>query len=261
MTANLPCVHVAGLPIGALDRRQWTELMLEDCARPRRRPRLLSSANGHVVSRYHSEPHFRELMDRMDAIDADGMPLVLASRLLHATPLPERVSTTDFFHDAAIAAENAGLSFFLLGGTSAENERALARTRERYPRLAIDGRHGYFLSDDEPNLLDEITEFRPHVLWIGLGVPKEQEFAIRHADRLKGIAWIKTCGGLINFLSGQNRRAPTWMQQIGLEWVFRMSLEPRRLGRRYLVTSPHAIYLTLREELRSRANARSRSSP
>lgn len=261
MTATLPRVHIAGIPIGALDRRQWIDLLLEDCAQPRPRPRLLSSANGHVVSRYHSEPHFRRLMDSMDAIDADGMPLVLASRLLHATPLPERVCTTDFFHDAASAAEREQLRFFILGGTSAENERALARTRASYPRLAIDGRHGYFLPADEPELLDEIERFRPHVLWIGLGVPKEQEFAIRHADRLTGVAWIKTCGGLINFLSGQNPRAPAWMQHTGLEWMFRMSLEPRRLGRRYLVTSPHAIYLTLREELRSRGIARSRSGP
>jgi exopolysaccharide biosynthesis WecB/TagA/CpsF family protein len=78
-----------------------------------------------------------------------------------------------------------------------------------------------------------------------MGAPSEQLFAVRNRDRLSNVGVIKTSGGLFDFLSGRNRRAPGWMQAVGLEWAYRIFLEPRRLAARYALTNPHALFLLL----------------
>ena len=123
----------------------------------------------------------------------------------------------------------------------------MRRARALYPELDIVGYNsGYLRRDgDEDRIIETINEARPDILWLGLGVPREQEFAMRNRDRLRGVGLIKTSGGLFDFLSGKNSRAPAWMQQVGLEWAYRIYLEPRRLAGRYLMTNPHALFLLL----------------
>lgn len=87
---------------------------------------------------------------------------------------------------------------------------------------------------------------RPIFFWVGFGIPLEQRFVSRNLDRLSGVAVIKTCGGLFDFIAGKNSRAPQWMQDMGLEWLYRAMLEPKRLGKRYLLTNPIAIYSLLK---------------
>jgi exopolysaccharide biosynthesis WecB/TagA/CpsF family protein len=242
-------VKLGGLTISALTRLEWAELLIRDFQRSRvkpERPRILSSANGNVISLYGRDAAFRGLMMEMDAVDADGMPLVYFSRLKCGSSLPERVATTDFFHDAARVAEIHGMSFYLLGGEEAENARAVRTVRSRYPRLRIAGaRHGFFDPAEEGDVVAEIRNSGADVLWVGLGVPREQAFMVRNRSRLEGLTWIKSCGGLFNFLSGTRRRAPVWVQRAGLEWSFRLVQEPRRLAGRYALTNVHALYRML----------------
>jgi exopolysaccharide biosynthesis WecB/TagA/CpsF family protein len=245
-----PRVAVGGMEVVALSRNAWAEY-IGRFARARRGSvgpaLLLSSANGNVVSRYARDPDFRAFMDQCDAIDADGQPLVVASRLLTKTPIPERCATTDFFHDCADVAIRDGLSFYMLGGTEEANARAVAQARLKHPGLQIVGhRNGYFDRAEMDRVLDEIDALKPDILWIGLGVPREQEVALRARNRLKNVAIIKTCGGLFDFVAGDKSRAPDWMQRASLEWLYRLILEPRRLFWRYATTNVHAAWLLLR---------------
>src|SRR5439155_23524557 len=162
------------------------------------------------------------------------------------TPLPERVATTDLFHVVARKAQAAGLSFYLLGADEAENSNAVAKVRETYPELKIVGRsHGYLRGDALRAKADEINALAPDYLWVALGVPYEQAFVEQYAPFLTNVGVIKTAGGLFNFLSGSRPRAPRWMQSAGLEWAWRIWLEPRRLFWRYLTTNPRALWLLL----------------
>ena len=121
-----------------------------------------------------------------------------------------------------------------------------SKVRLRYPRLRIAGyRSGYFSADEEREVVAQINAARPDILWVGMGAPAEQRFCLRNRARLSNVGLIKTSGGLFDFVSGRNSRAPGWMQAIGLEWAYRMALEPRRLAYRYLTTNPHAAYLLL----------------
>ena len=241
-------VTLGGMRISVIDRAQ-SAAQLTAIARGRRRgppPPVFTSANGEVIARAAMNPAIARLFAGADQIVADGQPLVFASRWLCRTPLPERVATTDLFHDTARLAQEQGLSFYLLGATEAENARAEAAVTAAYPRLRIAGRsHGYLSGDELEARVEEINRLAPDVLWVALGVPREQEFARDYAHRLGNVGVIKTAGGLFNFLSGKNRRAPDWMQAIGLEWLWRMALEPSRLLPRYLTTNPIAMFLLL----------------
>jgi exopolysaccharide biosynthesis WecB/TagA/CpsF family protein len=172
--------------------------------------------------------------------------MVFASRLLSATPLPERVATTDLVHDVMRLSAAAGIRSFLLGATPQVNARAIENLRRLYPDLPeIGGHHGYFSAEEEGGILDLVDDFAPDVLWLGLGVPKEQAFVLRNRDRLRRVGVIKTAGGLFDFLSGRRMRAPRPLQLLGFEWAWRMMLEPRRLGPRYLATNLVALRLLL----------------
>ena len=191
-----------------------------------------------------SDGSFRLTFDQADIIHADGQAAVFASRMTR-TPIPERSATTDFIHDAARVAAQHGLRFFLLGATEEANAEAARILQETYPGLQIVGRrHGYFSHDEEDEICDEINLTVPDVIWVGLSVPLEHEFAVRNKARLSA-GWLVTCGGCYNFITGAYARAPRWMQAAGLEWLFRLIQEPRRLFWRYAVTNPLAFFLLL----------------
>ncbi len=264
--AGLRTLPIGGLPVVATTRRELAELLAQDHASGRAAkspPRVLTSANGNVLSLCARDPVLRALVTSADVIDADGMSLVVGSRLLSDEPLPERIATTDFFHDAAEVGVREGLRFFLLGATAEVNATALERVREMHPGLHVEGRNGYFGPDEEEAVIDEIRAARPDVVWIGLGVPREQAFALKLRERLdgSGVTWIKTCGGLFDFLSGRNARAPQIMQDFALEWLWRTALEPKRLFARYAVTNIHAIWLMMKHRNETRARAGGQAAP
>ena len=243
---GLASVRVGGLPIAASSRAAWARLLVE--AAPRRRgtgvPYFLTSANGNVLSRYARSAEFRALMDAADAIDADGQPIVIASQLLTHTPIPERCATTDFFHDVCREAEARGVSIYMLGASEEINRLAVEATRRRYPALRIAGRrHGYFTPEDEATVIADIDAAGADIVWVGLGVPNEQAFVVNNRARLLNTGALKTCGGLFDFLAGRNSRAPQWMRDHALEWLYRLWLEPRRLFWRYVTTNLHCIWL------------------
>ncbi len=242
-------VIVGGVKIACLSRKDLADLMVEECGEggrsADRRPRLVFSANGNSIARAAADADFRSHYDAADIIHADGQPVVFASRLLTDAPIPERSATTDYFLDAAEAAQKNGLRFFLLGATEQVNARCAEILAQRYPGLEIVGRrNGYFGREDEAAICEEINASGADVVWVGLGVPLEQAFCTRNKHRLNA-GWVVTCGGCFNFVTGDYSRAPAWMRAAGLEWLYRVAREPRRLFWRYAVTNPQALYLML----------------
>jgi exopolysaccharide biosynthesis WecB/TagA/CpsF family protein len=248
---KMPVQHVTigGLRMARLSRSELAKLMVVQClahrTQPDSRPKLVFSANGQVISLAGSNAEFRRYNEMADLIHADGQPIVFMSKWLTRAPIPERSATTDFFHDAALAARANGLSMYLLGGREDVNVRCVEIMRNLYPGLKIAGRHhGYFSRDEEPELCKRINASGADIVWVGLGVPLEQKFCIRNRDRLRA-GWLVPAGGCFNYVTGDYKRAPGWMQRAGLEWLHRLWHEPRRLFLRYAITNPHALYLML----------------
>lgn len=249
LAGRWPVSTIGGLPIAVVDRaRSADDLIALSLARrdTGRCPLYVTSANGQVMVEADRNGQFRAQMMMADAIHADGMPMVLLSRLFSDHALPERVATTDFIHDVFKRSAVKGIRHYLLGAKPEVIASAAANMKAAYPDVEIVGaRHGYVAVEDEEAVCAEIAALKPDFLWIGMGVPREQEFVARNLSRLAGVGVIKTSGGLFDFLSGRRARAPGWMQALGLEWLWRAFLEPRRLGWRYLETNPAALLLII----------------
>ncbi len=240
-------VTIGGMSVARLRRDELAALMQADVARARGGertvPRVVTSANGSVIAAYNRDAEYRALIDRADVVDADGMPIVFASRLFCREPLEERIATTDFLLDAAALAAHENIRFFFLGSRPGVAARAAEHLRSRFPGLKVVGvRHGFFPPEAAEDICERVRASGADVLWVGMGSPAQERFAVEHRHLLGGVAWIRTCGGLFDHYGGGVSRAPKWMQAAGLEWLYRAAREPVRLGWRYLVTSPVAIY-------------------
>jgi N-acetylglucosaminyldiphosphoundecaprenol N-acetyl-beta-D-mannosaminyltransferase len=190
----------------------------------------------HAVM-YDENPKLRAAYEQASLVLADGFPVVVASRLL-GRPLPERVAGSDLapaLFDSA--KEEAPLRVYLLGAAPGVAERAGRNIVTRWPAVAIVGTYSPplgFERDEKENaaIIERVNAARADVLVIGLGAPKQELWIAAHHEKLN--ARTALCiGATIDFLAGEKKRAPRWMQRFGVEWLHRMLSEPRRLLKRY----------------------------
>jgi N-acetylglucosaminyldiphosphoundecaprenol N-acetyl-beta-D-mannosaminyltransferase len=244
--APIARVRVGGIDVDSLTAVQWVDLLLSHW-KAQVPTKVVTTANGQVLALCSTDPEYQKAVRSADHIAADGMSVVNGSKWFTQTPLPERVSTTDWFHDAAESAAKHGLRFYLLGATEDTITRAAKRIETLYPDLPLVGwRNGYFKDEDLAAIADEINRLKVDVLWLGIGNPRQVLIAHKLRPLLKHVTWIRTCGGLFDFLAQNNPRAPVFLQRAGFEWAWRAALEPRRLLWRYITTNIRASYMIAR---------------
>lgn len=244
---------VGGVPVALAGEADLVRFMVEDSQALKKgaleAPLNIFDTNGQGISLFYTDEQYASTLRNADLIHADGQFIVWVSKLGAGGVVPERTATTDLIHAAAEAAQQNGISFFLLGGSEDINRRCAETLQQQYPDLKIAGRrNGYFSDQEEDDVIEEINRSGADVVWVGLGKPKEQIFCDRVKHRLN-CAWLITCGGCFHFVAGDYSRAPEWMQSSGLEWLHRMVTRPKQLLVRYLVTIPHALGLVLIHDL------------
>lgn len=235
---------VGGIDVHPVDTAAAVETIIEWSGSST--PHLAVGLNAHLSNQCARDPALREHLRSADLVYADGMSIVWAARLL-GRRLPERIATTDLALPLIRASAREGRKVFFLGGAPGVAEEARLRILRRVPGAQIATRHGYDL--DDPGVVAQIVEHGTEVLFVGLGDPRQQEWVAATRDAL-GAGAVLTCGGLFDWLSGRHRRAPQWMIRAGLEWLWRLLIEPRRLARRYLLGNPEFIVRVLRQRLR-----------
>ncbi len=202
----------------------------------------------HVV-RMRREPSMRRVYEAADVIVADGMPVVWASAML-GDPLPERVAGIDLMRAVADGLARRGGGVYVLGGTPGVADAAASAMARSHPGLRIGGTgDGYFDVDRDDAVVQAINGSDADALFVGMGSPRQEEWALRRAGML-GPRIILCIGGALEVLAGNRRRAPRWMQASGLEWSYRLLQEPGRLWKRYLVEDAAflgAVYAEWRE--------------
>lgn len=193
-------------------------------------PHQVITANAEMVYSAWREPALREVINRAALVTPDGVGVVWAARFL-GFPLRERVAGVDLVTRLAAVGAREGWRFFFYGAAPGIAEAAAARLCTLYPGLQVVGTaHGYLSELEEKELLQKITSLRPEVLLVALGAPK-QEFWIACHLSLLGVPVCLGVGGSFDVLAGRVKRAPAWMQKTGLEWLYRVGQEPRRLKR------------------------------
>lgn len=197
-------------------------------------PHQISYLNADCLNKCWSNRSYRETIMKSDLVYADGMGIVWASRLF-GHPLPERLNANDLLPQFCQQAEEKGHRIFLLGGEAGVAEKAADDLISKYPKLKIVGcHHGYFADFESQAVIDKIRAAGPDILIVGMGAPKQELWIRRHLDDLK-VPVVWGVGGLLDYSAKGIKRAPEWMRNIGLEWFWRLCLEPKRLWKRYLL--------------------------
>lgn len=182
-------------------------------------------------------------------INIDGMSVVCALRFL-GHDVPERVACPDLADDILKMAEKNNFGIFLLGTTEKSIRSCVGNIKESYPGIKLLGyRNGYFSDDEEDLVVKMINNSDADILFIGMPSPKKEFFVEKYRDMLN-VRYILGVGGYFDIISGITKRAPNWIQRIGMEWFYRFMQEPRRMWRRYLIGNSRFIWLVIKEKFK-----------
>ena len=216
----------------------------------------VSYVNAHVLNQSVSNPDLRRALRDTDLIYCDGYGVRLAARLI-GLPVPHRMTGADWIWGIAAICQRAGRSLYLLGADPGSSAAAAATLRRWYPRLDVRGTHHGYFDLDSPHserVLEHIAENPPDVLLVGMGTPQQELWVDANRDRIDAsVVW--TVGALFDYVANRVPRAPHWLSDNGLEWIFRLAVEPRRMWRRYLLGNPAFLYRVLHERRRRRKGA------
>lgn len=192
-----------------------------------------------------NDPLLRRSLASSDIVNADGMSIVWASRLLPGPGLPERVTGVDYMKELCSLAAVKGWSIYLLGATESVVQLVQGRLREQYPSLRIAGvRNGYWRPDEESEVVDEINKVRPDIVFLAFPSPAKEAF-VENNRHLLNVRMVVGVGGTFDIIAGLTRRAPRLVQKAGLEWAWRLAQEPRRMFKRYLVGNSKFIAIVV----------------
>ncbi len=213
-------------------------------------PAIVITLNAQSALLAADEPRFAAILNRGALCLADGMSIVFASRLL-GTPLRQRITGVDLTETLCARCAREGLSVYFLGGRPGAADRTAAVLAARYPGLKIAGTgcppQGF---EHDPagveRIRQRVREAAPDLLFVGFGVPKQEYWLDENAPYLE-TAVVMSVGGAFELLAGFVPRAPRWLQTIGMEWLFRLAMEPRRLWRRYLIGNTRFVLMIVRQ--------------
>jgi N-acetylglucosaminyldiphosphoundecaprenol N-acetyl-beta-D-mannosaminyltransferase len=230
-------------PFDRLNMDELIQRCLEWCRKPRQSHTIVT-VNARVLVMLQRDRLLREACMHADLVVADGMPIVWGAGL------PQRLAGIDIMTALLAMASEKRLRVYFLGGMSDVVGELVHVCRTKYPGVIVAGfRDGYFDDADHPQIVSEIRCCRPDLLFVGMPSPSKETWSQRYRQELD-IPVIIGVGGSFDVLSGFVRRSPLALQKIGLEWAWRVLMEPRRLWKRYLLSNTAFAWLTLRSLLR-----------
>jgi N-acetylglucosaminyldiphosphoundecaprenol N-acetyl-beta-D-mannosaminyltransferase len=252
--ANLQPIRMLGITVNPLSIPQLNALIAEAITRKQRW--IIAHHNLHSIYTYHHDAKMRTFYAKADYIHIDGMALVFLGRLLGLSlKREERVTYVDWTPPLMTAAAQRGWRIFYLGSKPGVAEQAAKRLQEKFPGLQIATAHGYFDArpDSEENqaILAQINAYQAHVLMVGMSMPRQENWILDNLEQLSTNA-ILPSGAAIDYVAGALPTPPRWAGRWGLEWLFRLLAEPKRLWRRYLVEPLFLVSLVLAEPFKRR---------
>jgi exopolysaccharide biosynthesis WecB/TagA/CpsF family protein len=233
-----PAKHdLFGVQVSATNYREACEVIL--AAARNRMSAVVSLHAVHAVVTASGDPELREKVNRFELVAPDGQPVRWALNRLYHAGLTDRVYGPELMLRLCDGAAREGVPIYLYGGSPSVVEALQLRLPERFPELKIAGAESppfrTLTAAEDAAVVRRINDSGAGIVFIGLGCPKQDHFAADHRDVIRG---VQVCvGAAFDFHAGHKKIAPRWMQQRGLEWLFRLCQEPRRLWKRYLVTN------------------------
>jgi N-acetylglucosaminyldiphosphoundecaprenol N-acetyl-beta-D-mannosaminyltransferase len=205
------------------------------------RHELILNVNAYALNLSWKQPWLRQFFNQADIMFSDGAGVIIAARLL-GYKIPERITYADWMWELASIANHSSYTLFFVGAKPHVAEKAANCLREQFPNLNILGTsHGYFNKDfnskENYELINRINTLSPNILILGMGMPIQERWLMENWDRIN-VNIALTGGAVFDYVSGELNRAPRWMTDHGFEWLGRLTIEPQRLWKRYLIGNP-----------------------
>lgn len=209
---------------------------------------IIANHNLNSLYIFHHNAAMKDFYSKVDYVHIDGMALIFLGKLLSLPFKREhRVTYADWVWSLMEQAANDSWRVLYLGSKPGVAERGAAILRNRYPKLEITTAHGYFTEASQNQaIVDQINTYKPNILMVGMGMPRQEEWILANIDQIEANIVLPS-GACIDYIAQEIATPPRWMGRVGLEWLYRLATEPKRLWRRYLV-EPWFIAKLLIEE-------------
>jgi N-acetylglucosaminyldiphosphoundecaprenol N-acetyl-beta-D-mannosaminyltransferase len=249
ITGTLPKINVIGSPVTALPFDDQIKVILQWAKA--HLSKAVCVANTHMLIEAYQQPKFRSVLKRADLVTPDGMPLVWMLKAMGAFK-QNRVAGMDIFLALCEAAPRQHTSIFLLGSQSAVLQQMRTNLAKEFPNLQIAGMEPLpfrpLTAGEDHALVQRVNASGAGLVFLALGCPKQEAWIAQHKGRIQSV--MIGVGGVFPVYAGIQKRAPRWIRESGLEWLYRLVQEPTRLWKRYGTTIPLFIYLALKQAFR-----------
>ncbi len=244
----LPTVNIVNSPVTALPFDHQINVIVNWAQE--RVSKFVCVANVHMLMEAHWNPTFRPILEQADIVTPDGMPLVWMLRLMGFRP-QDRVAGMDILLSLCQSASEKGMRVFFVGSTIEILDKMRWRLHQDFPNLQVAGMESLpfrpLTQSEDEALIETINSREVGLVFIALGCPKQEYWMAQHKDRIQAV--MIGVGAVFSVYAGLQRRAPTWVRELGLEWLYRLIQEPRRLWKRYIATIPPFIWLAFKQIL------------
>jgi len=234
-----------------IDAASWEEAISRIAGwASHRQSRVVTLCNVHSVVTASQDADFNKVIAQADLALPDGAPVAWALRR-EGFPSQQRINGPDLMWRYLGVAEQLGQSVFFYGSTNDTLDRLMVSIKAAFPKLKIVGLESppfrALSAEEDQAYVDQINNSGAHVLFVGLGCPKQEAWMTSHRGRIKAV--MLGVGAAFDYHAGTIQRAPVWMQKCGLEWLHRLASEPRRLAKRYAVTNSIFVYRMVKSML------------
>lgn len=240
---HLVRIKLLGATIDNLNMSETVKKVAKLIAKDNRANSVIT-LNPEYLYRAQSEPELMELVNKADLVTPDGAGIVWACKMA-GTPVAERVTGIDLMLNLMPVAEREGWGVFLLGSAPGVADEAAQNLQLQYPALKIVGtHHGYFKEQEETKIVNIIKAAKPHLLFVALGMPRQEQWIAKHKDEM-GVPVSMGVGGSLDVIAGRVERVAPWLQKLNLEWLGRLMKEPQRWKRQLVL--PKFAWLVVRK--------------
>ncbi len=192
------------------------------------------------------DEELKKIINSCELVNVDGAGVVLGAKFLGIN-IPERVTGIDLMEKLIERSAQNGHRIYFFGAKEEIVRQVVEHYQEKYPKLIVAGyRNGYYKQDEEEDLVNSIKESRADILFVAMGSPKKEVFLNKYSKQME-VPFTMGVGGSFDVVAGKVKRAPNWMQKLGLEWFFRLIQEPKRMWKRYTVTNSIFAFMLIKE--------------